>query len=223
MDKMAGVNHYILHIVDGELVLGIDEAGVQRFCTHSSQFDSGLILAHPCKPKHKLESLDPAHSLSWKITFPSHFLSWLTDFWSHPEITSSSLENPHMDYPAPRGTGGPLSEWKSSVGGERPCTNVSYHFTDVNQMVPEWELLIFSHQMEEWMISARRMMVYLHHPQDFVSPVSTLRSCRSPSGWWCLRFIAQTWSWPCDWQSPTFTLLSLPTLLHSRYLEESTS
>lgn len=62
-----------------------------RDLAHILLFDSGLILAHLGKPKYKLESLDPAHRLSRKITFLSHFLSWLTDFWSHPEITSSSL------------------------------------------------------------------------------------------------------------------------------------
>lgn len=59
---------------------GSGEAGVQRFGERSPHFDSGLISAPPGKPKHKLESLDPAHSLSRKITFLSHFLSWLTGF-----------------------------------------------------------------------------------------------------------------------------------------------
>lgn len=94
-------------------------------------------------PSTKLESLDPACSLSRKMTFLSHFLSWLTDFWSHPEITSSSLENPHVDFPAPRGTGGLLSEWKTGVGGE------VVHF-------PGWEANLSADDIEPpwWFISA---------------------------------------------------------------------
>lgn len=68
---------------------------------------------------------------------------------------------PHMDYPAPRGTGGLLSQWKTGIGGERPCTSVSYHFPDVNQMVSEWETLIFSHRMQEWRTSACRALELL--------------------------------------------------------------
>lgn len=99
----------------------------------SSQFDSRPTPARPGTPKHKLESGSSPQSVK-KNYIPEPF-SQLADRFLKSSRNRCIL--PHMDHRAPRGTWGLLSPWKTAVGGERPCTSVSYHFPDVNQIVPE--------------------------------------------------------------------------------------
>lgn len=106
--------HYS-HVIEGRAVLDSSEAGVQRLCKHSPQLHSGLILAHPHKPKHKLESLDPASTQAVQKNYIPGPFSQLADRFLKSSRNHFILPGkPSRGLPGSQGSWGAyFSVWKN--------------------------------------------------------------------------------------------------------------
>lgn len=89
-------------------------------------------------------SVSNGDSIKWNYTPPAFFLSWPADFFSHPEITSSSLSA----WEPPRGLSGSQRNYRPAFGVEnigpgsgRPLYKCFSQFQDMNKILPEWELI----------------------------------------------------------------------------------